>query len=83
MIPTRYLGPVHALGLTYREEGIRGLYRGYCAYALAVGIYLAVVPLVTEMQLCRMAIAGGKKRNNSDELMQDLEEDKRKKKKGK
>jgi len=32
----RYIGNVHALGLMWREEGIKGLYRGYFAYLLAV-----------------------------------------------
>ena len=36
MLPLRYLGPLHALGLIYREEGMKGLYRGYLAYLLAV-----------------------------------------------
>ena len=36
MLPLRYLGVIHGLGLTYREEGLKGLYRGYIAYVLAV-----------------------------------------------
>ena len=36
MLPLRYLGVLHTLGLTYREEGLKGLYRGYIAYVLAV-----------------------------------------------
>lgn len=42
---------MHCLGLTYKEEGIRGLYRGYSAYILAMAIYMAVVPIVTELTL--------------------------------
>ena len=38
MLPLRYLGVLHTLGLTYREEGLKGLYRGYIAYVLAVSI---------------------------------------------
>ena len=38
MLPLRYLGPIHGLGLIWREEGIKGLYRGYFAYILAVSI---------------------------------------------
>jgi len=49
MIPTRYLGPIHAIGLTLREEGIRGLYRGYVAYMIATSIYLLVVPIAAEI----------------------------------
>ena len=36
MLPLRYLGIVHCFGLMKREEGLRGLYRGYLAYLLAV-----------------------------------------------
>jgi hypothetical protein len=36
MLPLRYLGVLHTLGLTFREEGFKGLYRGYIAYVLAV-----------------------------------------------
>ena len=39
MLPLRYIGMTHALGLTYREEGIKGLYRGYAAYLIAVRNY--------------------------------------------
>ena len=39
MLPLRYLGVLHTLGLTYREEGFKGLYRGYIAYVLAVRTY--------------------------------------------
>ena len=38
MLPLRYLGNIHALGLMWREEGIKGLYRGYVAYLLAVSL---------------------------------------------
>lgn len=36
MIPHRYEGTLHALKLITKEEGIRGLYRGFIAYAIAV-----------------------------------------------
>ena len=36
MLPLRYLGPLHCLGLMWREEGIKGFYRGYLAFLLAV-----------------------------------------------
>jgi hypothetical protein len=58
MIPTRYLGPIHALGLTFREEGVRGLYRGYTAYLLATAIYLLVVPIACEIGLGKSFYSG-------------------------
>jgi hypothetical protein len=36
MLPLRYLGMIHAFGLIRREEGIKGLYRGYTAFIIAV-----------------------------------------------
>lgn len=35
MIPYRYTGPIHALKLISREEGIRGLYRGFASFLVA------------------------------------------------
>ncbi len=36
MIPIRYAGPLHCFNLTLQEEGIRGIYRGFTAFAIAV-----------------------------------------------
>ena len=71
MIPTRYLGPVHAFGLTLREEGLRGLYRGYTAYILATAIYLMIVPIVAEMNMYKTGVSGSKV-DEFDELYSDV-----------
>ena len=47
----RYEGPVHCAGLMWREEGMRGLYRGYFAFLLATSIYWTVVPIVAELAI--------------------------------
>lgn len=49
MIPMRYEGAVHGAGLMWREEGIRGLYRGYAAFMVATSIYWIVVPMISEL----------------------------------
>lgn len=49
MIPRRYKNVRHCFGLTYREEGFRGLYRGFAAYAIAITIYTTLVPYMTFM----------------------------------
>jgi hypothetical protein len=36
MIPIRYSGPIHCLRLIIQEEGIKGLYKGFTAYLIAV-----------------------------------------------
>lgn len=51
MIPMRYEGAVHCAGLMLREEGIRGLYRGYVPYIFATAIYWSVIPMMSEMRL--------------------------------
>jgi hypothetical protein len=58
MIPMRYLGPLHTLGLMWREEGMRGLYRGYTAYLLATSLYICIVPLMAEFSVKRSALTG-------------------------
>ena len=68
MIPMRYLGPVHTLGLMWREEGMRGLYRGYSAYLLATAIYIAIIPLFAEF--CAMYTPiGGNYEDSSDTMV--------------
>ena len=54
----RYEGAVHCAGLMWREEGLRGLYRGYFAFLGATAIYWAIVPLVSELALQRSPISG-------------------------
>lgn len=66
MIPSRYMGTVHGLGLTYREEGFRGLYRGYWAYIIATTIYLAVIPLAAEISFLNTKLSGNIADDNSD-----------------
>ncbi|CAI2372067.1 unnamed protein product [Moneuplotes crassus] len=45
MIPQRYINARHCLGLTWREEGIRGLYRGFTSFSIGMTLFLALVPL--------------------------------------
>lgn len=70
MIPMRYEGGMHASGLMFREEGLRGLYRGYTAYIMATAIYWMVVPLVAELAIQRQPLAG----NNVDKTGQLIDE---------
>jgi hypothetical protein len=71
MIPTRYFGPIHATGLMLREEGIRGLYRGYFAYLIATSIYIAIVPLAAELSIQKTALCGFVN-DDTDELYQEV-----------
>lgn len=67
MIPSRYIGPIHATGLMLREEGFRGLYRGYTAYLLATAFYITCVPLLAELSVAKTAI-GGHYYDDTDDL---------------
>ena len=71
MIPSRYIGPIHALGLMWREEGMRGLFRGYSAYIIATSIYWLIVPIAAEFSISRSAI-GGNVRDETDDLYKEI-----------
>ena len=58
MIPMRYEGAIHCLGLMWREEGLRGLYRGYWAYILATAIHHIFVPMTAEFSLIKHPVWG-------------------------
>lgn len=58
MVPMRYIGPLHAFGLMFREEGIRGLYRGYAAYLIATSMYTTLVPMIAEFSIMNKPISG-------------------------
>jgi hypothetical protein len=65
MLPLRYIGAIHCFGLMFREEGMKGLYRGYIAYFFATIIYLAIVPIAAELMMHKTALYG-KFEDNSD-----------------
>lgn len=66
----RYEGAVHCAGLMFREEGLRGLYRGYIPFMLATAIYWAMVPLVAELGLQKQPISGNYKDETGELLDQ-------------
>ena len=71
MIPKRCEGAVHCAGLMFREEGLRGLFRGYWAYMIATSIYWVVVPLASEMMFQKQPISGNYI-DRTNELMDDV-----------
>jgi hypothetical protein len=65
MIPMRYNGPLHCFGLIEREEGIRGLYRGYIPFLMATAIFFGVIPTVTGLHMMYDPIFGHGKKDES------------------
>lgn len=70
MLPLRYLGVLHTLGLTYREEGLKGLYRGYIAYVLATSLIITLVPISAELLMLKTPFYGNYE--DSDELYKEV-----------
>ena len=70
MLPLRYLGVIHGLGLTWREEGLHGLYRGYLAYLLAMSAVMTIVPVTAELLMLKSAYYGNFE--DHDELYKDV-----------
>jgi hypothetical protein len=66
----RYLGPIHTLGLMWREEGMRGLYRGYTSYLMASAIFVAFVPIFAELSMAYSKI-GGNYDDSADNMLYD------------
>jgi hypothetical protein len=77
MIPMRYLGPIHTLGLMFREEGMRGLYRGYTAYLLATSIYVVAVPLFAEFMAMSTPIGGNYEDTSNSQIASFIREQNR------
>jgi hypothetical protein len=44
----------------YREEGIRGLYRGFTSFSIGMLIYLTFVPMIAHMTSMRSPVFGFK-----------------------
>ena len=70
MLPLRYLGILHCFGLMWKEEGLKGLYRGYIAYLLATLIYLTVVPMFAEVMMMKSKLYGNFE--DDDELYEEV-----------
>ena len=58
MVPTRYLGPIHAFGLITREEGYRALFRGLLPYLVATSLTLSLIPVIGEFKLMNSPLWG-------------------------
>ena len=74
MIPMRYAGPLHCFGLIFREEGIRGLFRGYVPYIAASMIVFGVLPFLAELSMLKDPIYGEIKSDKTTELYDEVKE---------
>ena len=71
MIPKRYEGPFHCAGLMFREEGLRGLFRGYWAFMIATSIYWVAVPMASEIMFRKHPLSGNFS-DQTNELLDDV-----------
>ena len=58
MIPKRYTNSWHWLGLTYYEEGFKGLYRGFISYSIGLTIYALVIPMLMFLSMNHSPLFG-------------------------
>jgi hypothetical protein len=70
MLPLRYLGTIHTLGLMWREEGLKGLYRGYLAYLVATSMVITMVPVTAELIMLKTPFYGNYE--DTDELYKEV-----------
>ena len=78
MLPLRYLGLIHTIGLMWREEGkLRGLYRGYLAYLVAMSFVITVVPVSAELVMLKTPLYGHYE--DSDDLYKEVMQKQKKK----
>ena len=57
---------IHAFGLIRREEGFRGLYRGFTAYMIGMSVYLTIIPILAHFSLLQEPIMGFDKDEMAD-----------------
>jgi hypothetical protein len=70
MLPLRYIGVIHALGLMWREEGAKGLFRGYVAYLIATSVLVTIVPVTAELMMLKTPYYGNFE--DTDELYREV-----------
>ena len=70
----RYAGPLHCFGLVFREEGIRGLYRGYIPFIAATMIVFGVLPFLAELSMTNDPIYGNIKQDKTTQLYDEVKE---------
>lgn len=58
MIPHRYMNATHALGLIRREEGFKGLYRGFSAHIVAQAVIISAIPFLAELSMMQSPLMG-------------------------
>lgn len=58
MVPTRYLGPIHAFGLISREEGYRAFYKGLVPYLVATSLTISLIPIIGEYKMMQSPLYG-------------------------
>jgi len=76
MLHPRYDNYLSCLFHTFKEEGVKGLYRGFTPYMIATLITLTAVPVLAELMLTRSHLYGVSSTMNNDDLYDEVAEGK-------
>jgi hypothetical protein len=77
MLHPRYHNYWSCLYHTHREEGFKGLYRGFPPHLLATALCAAIIPYLAEVMLSRSQFYGVTKHSKNDELHDEVIEGKK------
>jgi len=67
LLHPRYSNYLHCFAQTHKEEGLKGLYRGFPPYLLATVIALTVIPVMAEELLQRSPLMRSKGKDTASE----------------
>lgn len=74
MLHPRYNNYLSCLHHMFKEEGFKGMYRGFAPYMVATAITLSIVPYLSEEILKRSPLYGKSAKQDTEDLREEVEE---------
>lgn len=74
MLHPRYNNYLHCLYTINKEEGLRGLYRGFPLYLLATAVVTLLIPVAAETAMQRTELYGYDRRRENESLHEEVSE---------